>query len=160
MDTVEALAGSIICRYIEDEDVATIHASGAMRDYPANCTLFSEGDPGGSLFVILSGKVAVWKKAGPSDQRLLATLLPGDIIGEISLVDASPRSALALTVSECKMFELSRRDLMAVIRSRPATAAKVLWAILETVSLRLRDMNAESVRWNLEGGRDLPKLDF
>ncbi|MBI3892016.1 MAG: cyclic nucleotide-binding domain-containing protein [Candidatus Wallbacteria bacterium] len=157
METLEALAGSILCRYIEDDDVRVIHGTGKVSSVPAGQTLFDEGDSGGSLFVLLGGTVEILKAVDGAPARKLATLHPGDIIGEISLVDASPRSAGARTATDCTLFEFSRRDLMGVLRSQPGIAAKILWAILETVSLRLRDMNELTLRWNLDGGRDLPK---
>lgn len=160
MNTVEALAASIVCRYIEDDDVEFIHAAGTISELAAGKTLFCEGDPGGSLFVILSGKLQIWKKAGPSDLLLLATLGPGEILGEISLVDISPRSALATAETAATLFELNRRDVMNLLRSRPVAAGRILWAILETLSLRLRDMNAEVVRWNVDQARDLPNADI
>ncbi|MBI4868583.1 MAG: cyclic nucleotide-binding domain-containing protein [Candidatus Wallbacteria bacterium] len=156
MNTLEALAGSILCRYIEDEDVRQIHATGKVAQISAGQPLFTEGDEGGSLYVILTGTVDILKASTGGAARKLATLHPGDLIGEISLVDASPRSASAVTASDCTLFEFSRRDLMGIIRSHPGIAAKVLWAMLETVSLRLRDMNDLTLRWNLNGGRDLP----
>ncbi|MBI2943455.1 MAG: cyclic nucleotide-binding domain-containing protein [Candidatus Wallbacteria bacterium] len=156
MNTLEALAGSILCRYIEDEDVELIHSTGKVAQVPSGQALFAEGDEGGSLYVILTGSIDIRRASNGGDDRKLATLHPGDLMGEISLVDASPRSAGAMTTSDCTLFEFSRRDLMGILRSHPQIAAKVLWAILETVSLRLRDMNDLTLRWNLHGGRDLP----
>src|SRR5205809_3316632 len=108
MDTLDALAGSIISRYIEDEEVKHLHESGVMRELAAGTPLFAEGDEGGSLYVILSGNVDVNKQT-PTGNRRLATLHPGDILGELSLVDSSPRSAAAVITSQALLFELSRR---------------------------------------------------
>ncbi|MBI4872327.1 MAG: cyclic nucleotide-binding domain-containing protein [Candidatus Riflebacteria bacterium] len=160
MTNTEALAGSALCRYIEDEDVELVYGISAVQELSAGQNVFCEGDPGGSLFVLLTGKVDVWKKAGASEMKHLATLGAGEIIGEISLVDSSPRSALVTTASPCTLLELTRRALMGLLRTQPIVAARILWAILETVSLRLRDMNSEAVRWQIHELACLPKADI
>ncbi len=158
MEIQQALAASTICRYIDDEHVTLIQNAGEIRSLAAGERLFEENDEGGSLFVILSGKISIQKKMADGSQKELAALTSGDIIGELSLVDASPRSAAAAATADCQLFELSRRDIMGVIRSEPTAAARVLWAVLETVSLRLRDMDEELVKWNVTG--EIPKAEF
>lgn len=153
----ESLAGSMLCRYLEEGDIDELFQAGRMVEISEGEDLFAEGDPGGVLYVILQGKLKVWVTAG-DHRKELAHLRTGEIIGEISLVDASPRSASATASMDTTLYALQRRGLLGMLRSHPVPAAKVLWAIMETVSWRLRNVTEEMVEW--EQADHAPKADL
>ena len=88
--------------------------------FEAGARLFHEGDPPGDAFVIESGKVEIAKKH-QDDQVVVGVAGPGEMLGEMSLVDDSPRSATARaserTVALVVPHEVLRRRLKAPIRS-------------------------------------------
>ena len=65
---------------------------------PGGTTVFRQGEPGGSVYVIRAGKVRVLKES-QGRQRMVTTLGPGDFFGELSLLDGAPRSASAVRAS-------------------------------------------------------------
>src|SRR3712207_6041932 len=62
--------------------------------------LFNEGEPGDSLYIVLSGKVKVVRRAADGRQNLIALMGPSDMIGELSLFDPGPRTATASAVTD------------------------------------------------------------
>lgn len=71
---------------------------------------FREGDEGCSMFILETGKVAVFKQMG-GDDHLLAQLEKGDCFGEMALIDHCPRSASVEAVQNCTAIELSTSTL-------------------------------------------------
>lgn len=138
---IGALVDSYLCRYLTLEEAQRLLSCGEVKVYPRDSRIFSQGDPGGFMCVILVGQVKVVTLAPDEGEKVLALLVGGDIVGEMALVDAEPRSATAITVSDTTIFELSRKNLMDFMRKEPSIAARVLWAMMETVSARLREAN-------------------
>ena len=95
--------------------------------------LTRQGADGGLAFVIASGRAEV-VRAG----KRLATLGPGDVVGELSLIDGQPRSATVTALTDLEVLELDRRDLLKLLRKVPSVVRK----LLESLSGRLRDVDA------------------
>jgi hypothetical protein len=83
---------------------------------PANVEMFSEGNPADCLFLVLQGQVRV--SAGGS-HTALASVGPGELLGELSLLTHNLHSASATTTTAVEAAELSHRDLTDLIRRRP-----------------------------------------
>ena len=65
----------------------------SRREYPAGHELFAVGDPGDSLYVVTRGKAEIYFKDTTGHRMVLETLGVGEFFGEISLLDAGPRTA-------------------------------------------------------------------
>lgn len=94
----------------------------------ADTLLFSEGDPGHSMFLIRRGSVRVSRKEG-TEQKILADLGPGSIVGEMSLLDGCSRSATVTTLAETEFVEIDRVLLDRMFANLPtwfSAIAKVL----------------------------------
>ena len=78
----------------------------------ADEVLFCEGDPGDTLYVILAGRVRIYRTNEDDSEVELATLTCGDYFGELSLIDGEPRSARVATLEPCEFFLLDRRDFL------------------------------------------------
>ena len=115
---------------LPDDDLKALAARGRVRRFTAGGTIFNEGDPGDSLYVVIEGRVRISRVSGSGDEATLALMGPGDCFGELSLFDGRPRSATATT----RAFVVSRDDFVAWVRERPEASL----ALLETLSLRLR----------------------
>lgn len=130
-------------RYIADlpllarlpvEDMRALASRGRMRTFPAGTTIFSEGEKGDSLHVVVDGRVRISVTSGSGDEATVAMVGPGDCFGELSLLDGRPRSASAVASTITKTFVVTRDAFGEWVGERPAAAL----AILETLSLRLR----------------------
>jgi CRP-like cAMP-binding protein len=112
--------------------------------------LFEEGDPGDSLIVLKRGAVAVYR-ASPSGERALLTVVrPPDVLGEVSLLDGSARSASAEAIEDCTALALSRAAFLDLVHSNPAILDAVMRSLGGLIR-RLTEQNADHVFLDLPG---------
>lgn len=108
------------------------------RDVPGGVFFFREGDAGESMYVLEAGRVEVRKRAYDEEDLLLATLGAGDCIGEMSLIDLSPRSASVRAVEDCLAFEISSANLFALYEHDLEQFALIQMNLARELSRRLR----------------------
>ncbi len=72
--------------------------------------VFDEGDPGDAAFLIMQGQVEIRRGVRTSYPRVVATLGPGDVFGEMALFDDRPRMASAVTISDCELVTVPRDE--------------------------------------------------
>ncbi|MBD1831883.1 Crp/Fnr family transcriptional regulator [Trichocoleus sp. FACHB-90] len=100
--------------------------------FPAQHTIFTEGQEGRSLYIVVSGRVRV--HLGDRD---LAQLDQGACFGEMSLFDAEPRSASVTTLESCDCLVLTQLQLYDAIDETPGIAVN----IIRLLSRRIRELN-------------------
>jgi signal transduction histidine kinase len=115
--------------------------------HPANTVIFREGIPGDVLYIIWSGRVAVVKDLRGETPTLLAYGEPGEILGEVSLLENGPHSASVVAVEDTRLLRLSRADLQRLVSEQSPTAIEILGGLGKTVSTRLRA--ADEVRTSI-----------
>jgi hypothetical protein len=99
--------------------------------------LFQENDPGDSMYVLESGRVAVLKRWEKIYYQL-SLLEPGDCIGEMSLIDLGRRSAAVLAMSDCRLIELTNASLYKLYETDIGQFALIQMNIGRELSRRLR----------------------
>ena len=99
----------------------------------AGDTLIEEGAPGEALFIILSGELEITKRADGHD-IVLATRKAGEFLGEMSLLERSPRTASARAIRQTELLEIDAAAFQHLIETNPAIAT----TILRTIAGRLR----------------------
>jgi CRP/FNR family cyclic AMP-dependent transcriptional regulator len=100
--------------------------------FPANHTIFTQGQEGRSLYIVVSGSVRVHLS-----DRELAQLKQGACFGEMSLFDAEPRSASVTTLEPCACLMLTQLQLYDAIDETPGIAIN----IIRLLSRRIRELN-------------------
>lgn len=128
---------------LNDEDCdAVLAALKARRGAPGD-TLFRQGDRGGSLMIVLEGRLVASVRTDPggdpATDEVIAQLGPGEVVGEIAFVDAEPRSATVSTPEGATVLEFTREALAGLCRSAPPVAAAIQRNVLLDVARRLRD---------------------
>ena len=122
---------------------------GTPKMFSAGTTLMEQGDPGSAMYVILDGRVRVERQRSDLGEPLvLAELGPGQVVGEIAVLDGEPRSATVTAVEETQTMELTADVLTDVMLQFPEVAR----ALLRTLSGRLRSTD-EFVEQALRRGR-------
>lgn len=101
----------------------------------ADEVILREGDQGDSLYVILEGKVAMSKLNENDDQIVIAERVPGEIFGEMALLDGLPRSATVRAIEPSLFLVINRADFIHAIMETPEIALK----IMATLCNRLRE---------------------
>ena len=107
-----------------------------LLQYEKGETIIQEGDVGESAYMIEDGCVEVSRSAG--DRKVvLASLGKGEIFGEMSMIDDSPRGATIIATTDTALLELPREEFLEHLQTEPEFAIRVLRTIFE----RLRDAN-------------------
>jgi CRP/FNR family cyclic AMP-dependent transcriptional regulator len=110
------------------------------RNFEIDELIFTEGQPGAALFLILDGKVAV-EMCRENHTTILAILAKGAFLGEMALLNEAPRSANARSLERTYTLALYRNDLSRLIQRDPQTACHIYRALASIVGDRLRSTN-------------------
>ena len=97
-------------------------------------TIFSKGDPGNSLYAVISGTVKISISSPDGRNAILNLIGPGETFGEMSVLDGQTRSADAIANTNCEIYVIDRRDFLPFMRSQPALSMK----FIELLCTRLR----------------------
>jgi CRP/FNR family transcriptional regulator, cyclic AMP receptor protein len=111
-----------LCRYAK-------HAT-----FKRGSTIFSKGDPGNSLVAVISGTVKISISSPDGRSAILNLIGPGEIFGEVAVLDGQARTADATANTNCEIFVIDRREFLPFVRSQPALAMK----FIELLCARLR----------------------
>ncbi len=115
--------------------------------------LFNEGGNDTSIWMILSGRVDIFKNIRGDVDRILASLGPGEAIGEMGFIDCSARSASARTSEPSVLMVLSREAFLNIEKDHPAIAAVFYRNLSRLLTERLRstiELYRESVVFCIE----------
>jgi CRP/FNR family transcriptional regulator, cyclic AMP receptor protein len=124
----EAPIGAIV-----DPAVRALAALGHVRSYRKNAVIIQEGDPGGPVYIILSGRVRVFSSEREGREVVLDVLGVGEIVGEMAL-DGSPRSASVMTMEATKVAAIEP----SVLRERLKSDVDVAMLLVTELLGRLR----------------------
>ncbi|MDZ7331418.1 MAG: cyclic nucleotide-binding domain-containing protein [candidate division KSB1 bacterium] len=113
------------------------------RHYKKGEVLFFEDEPGVGMYVIETGKIGIYKNYDDASREELAILHSGEFLGEMALLDESPRSATAVALENSSVFGLFRPDLFNLIESKPRLGNKILLKLAQMLAERLRLSNNE-----------------
>jgi serine/threonine protein phosphatase PrpC/CRP-like cAMP-binding protein len=132
---LEVLKGMQMFRYLSYKELVQIGAIAEVVDVKPDATIFAAGQPGDSMYVVLTGHVQL-----VSGNDVVAELGRGQHFGEMSLVDRSVRSlsAIATGSEPTQLVAISRKDFYDIIKREPASAVKMLWAFVQVLGARLR----------------------
>jgi CRP/FNR family cyclic AMP-dependent transcriptional regulator len=107
--------------------------------------VFEEGARDAYLCLIVEGEIEVRKEDGDRAGRVLATLGPGKLLGEMALLDGEPRSATAVAVADATLVILTRDDFDALLEEFPRLGVKLLRRLARLLSVRLRETSGRLV---------------
>lgn len=111
------------------------------RDLKPRETLFHAGDAGDGCYVIREGAVKATLLSHEGQERLLAVLGPGAMLGEMSLVDDEPRSATVTALRTCRLVHLRKTSFFAIADANPA----IYRHSLRLLAQRLRGSNESAL---------------
>ncbi|WP_041401119.1 Crp/Fnr family transcriptional regulator [Salinispira pacifica] len=102
------------------------------RLYPKDTMIFTENMPGQQLYIIQKGQVKITKIMN-DNEVLLAVLKPGDIFGEMSLLEHKPRSASAIAHEESVLLAVNRENFTTMVKSQPQIISKITTLMSERI---------------------------
>ena len=103
------------------------------RSFPAGHSIFTEGESGDTMYVVLEGEVDLMVKG-----QLVEKLGCGGVLGEMALVELAPRSATAVARTPCKLVPVNQQRFSLLVQHKPDFALE----IMRVMAGRLRQMDA------------------
>jgi signal transduction histidine kinase len=117
--------------------------------FAPNEVIFKEGDPGDGLYVVRSGRVQISAVISSGERHVFSSVLPGDVFGEMAVLDGLPRSAHASAEGESTVIFVPRNQFVELLKASPAMSL----AMVQDFSRRLREFNQQYVSKVLQGER-------
>jgi CRP/FNR family cyclic AMP-dependent transcriptional regulator len=95
--------------------------------------IFSKGDPGTSLYAVISGTVKISVSSPDGRNAILNLIGPGEVFGEVSVLDGKARTTDGTANTNCEIFVIDRREFLPFVRSQPALAMKFIELLCQRV---------------------------
>ncbi len=106
-----------------------------LESFEPGAVVFEQGDPGDAMFAVVEGEVSIAR-----DGTVIEKLVPGDIFGELALVDDSARGATATATTPSKLARVDKKHFTFLVQEHPTFALQVM----AVMASRLRDANTRS----------------
>ena len=135
------------------EHLDLIAAEMKIRTHKTGDILFSEGDSGDELFIIIRGSVSVFITDDEKQEVLLSELGEGSYFGEMSIIEEAPRSASCRVIEDGEFLVLHSADFFRITRTLPGPAVKIMNSMLSIIVGRLVKTGAfvtQMVQWGEE----------
>ncbi len=133
VDARELLAGLSLFDGLSTSEVNALLALTTRKRLRARQVLCRRGDPSGQLHGVLSGRLRVVSEGEDGREAILNLIDPGEVIGEISLFDAQPRSATVEALEPTELITLHRRDLLPFLHRNPKVTLKLAAVLAQRV---------------------------
>ncbi len=115
-------------------DIDALLARARCEHYPGGRVIFAKGSPGRSMMAVLEGSIRIATTAPNGREVVLAILNPGEIFGEMALLDGGDRTADAIAMSDCELLVIDQRDFIPFLKRRSDLCIE----LLRVLSQRLR----------------------
>jgi len=126
-----------------EKDLATLVEDFRLREYARDGTIFHQGDHSYDLYIVMRGKVRIFKTSPSGEETSINIFSAHDIIGEFSTIDDQPRSATAKALTRCILLEMTQERFLDHLRGIPDLALGV--ARLLTSKVRWTAAYAETI---------------
>ncbi len=118
--------------------------------------IFSEGEAGDELYVVIEGRVISSSSAAGTGERPLGSYVKGDFFGEMAVFENKPRSAGCVSEADSVLLAVSRESFKSFIDQHPKAAGILMLNMLNTITERLEEKSsflAEMINWGERAGR-------
>jgi CRP/FNR family cyclic AMP-dependent transcriptional regulator len=122
----DALLTSPFFAHMQPTELDELIASSTERRAARGTLIFSKGDPGSFMLAVLSGMVRVGATSMDGREVTLNVIGPGEIVGEIALLDGKPRSADAVAAEETTMMVIERRVFLPFLTRHDGLVERML----------------------------------
>jgi CRP-like cAMP-binding protein len=116
-----ALFNGLAPRVVEE-----LLAQAVGRELAPGELLFRAGEPGGQLYAVLEGRVRIFAAGGGGSEFTLNLLGPGEVFGEIAMLDGAERTASAAALEASRVLQLRRESVLAAMRRHPELAERII----------------------------------
>jgi signal transduction histidine kinase len=146
---VVTLEASKLFRQLNAQELDTLRGMAREQTYAPGQEIFKAGDAGDGLYVVKEGVVEISVLVGQQVRRVFSQVEPGDMFGEMAVIEDKPRSANAVARRGATVYLLPRAELLNLVEQSPGLAL----GLLREISSRLREFNQQYLREVLQAER-------
>jgi CRP/FNR family cyclic AMP-dependent transcriptional regulator len=139
---------------LEDQEIMQVLEHTEPRFFPADSIIIREGEPGVSMYIMVSGEVEITKSLtleldeDTPKERVMIRLKAEDGVyfGEMGLLEDAPRSATVKALSDCQLLELNQKDFQELTQDYAGMGVKLLLRLAQLLSQHLRKTNQDVIK--------------
>lgn len=139
IDVKQLIANVLFFKGLSEEELDEIHGIASERTYHRNQIVFSDGEDGAGFFLVVTGKIKVFKMSPEGKEQILHILGPGEPVGQVAVFAGASFPANAQAINKSRLLFFPRQAFVDLIQARPSLALNML-AIL---SNRLREFTVQ-----------------
>lgn len=147
-DVKRILGEHFMLKHLPPSDLDQLAQMASTRHYKAGEPIFLKGDSGTAMMAVLSGRVRICAYSAEGREVVLNVISPGEVFGEIALIDGGERTADAFAMEPTELLVLTRRDFLPFLARNPE------------VCIRLLEVMCRRLRWTSEQLEDVNFLDL
>lgn len=131
IDKRKLFAGHFLLRHLTPSEADKLAPYARLETHRANTVIFEKGHPGHGMMAVVRGRVKIRSPSPGGKEVVLNVIEPGDVFGEISLLDGKERSADAVAMQETELLVLERRDFLPFLEAHPEISVRLLTMLCE-----------------------------
>lgn len=143
-DIRSVLGRNDLLKGLAPADLDSLARVATTRTFRPGQSIFLQGDPGEAMMVVVSGRVRISRTSADGREVVIAVFGPGEVLGEIAMIDGGERTADASALEATELLVLHRRDFHAFLLEHPLVAIELLILFcsrLRQTDDRLEDLN-------------------
>lgn len=148
----QILRSTSIFSSLNDDELGELANLATERSFAPNESIFWDGDTPEWFYIVAEGKVKILKYSSSGREFIIAFFGPGEMFGEVAVLENKPYPASAQAVAETKVVGIRREDFLSFLANRPQVALKIINVLggrLRDAQSRLRDLAGERVEQRL-----------
>jgi CRP-like cAMP-binding protein len=122
----ELLGNCVLFAGLSADERVAIVARARIRTVDASEIVFAIGSPGDQMMALLRGTIRISVPSSDGKELLLAIIRPGEVFGELAVLDGKERSADAIAESPCTLAILDRKDILSFFERHPSAWPKLV----------------------------------
>jgi CRP/FNR family transcriptional regulator, dissimilatory nitrate respiration regulator len=147
-ELISLLRQTSLFESLEDAYLLELVASGRRKRYDGDQTVFMQGDKATGLYVVLKGRVKVFKISPKGRQQTLMLMDPGQPVGEVAVLSGEAYPATAETLEESELLYIPRQAFLDLVAREPEVALRLLAALssrLRSFASLIEDLSLKDV---------------
>jgi CRP/FNR family cyclic AMP-dependent transcriptional regulator len=141
----ELVAKSVLAKELSPGDVDIVAGLVHLHRLEDGQVITPEGEPDSHMHVVVNGALAVSRRGPDGQWENLHVMTAGDLVGELSFLDGTPRYASLRAVGRTEIFSLDRADLESLVEKHPWIAYRLMRAIVRFTHSLQRRLSMQSV---------------
>jgi signal transduction histidine kinase len=134
---------------LQPQELKALQEAAQEKQFSNGQEVFKEGDTGDGVYVVKAGEVQISSLVAENVRRVFSQVKPGEIFGEMAVLENKPRSASAMAVGDTTVYFIPRDELLKLVES----SAHLSLALLREISNRLREFNRQYIQEVLQTER-------